>query len=156
MANQGNVCVLDDGYTESAYLARWPAELDKAAVYEAVRIRFRPATHRERVAFFEASKNRTETENDQRTVALIVRHVQEWDVRNRRGQIAPINTDTVRALKPMLFDRLFNIVLGYDCGDIDPEASREKLEELDRDAAAAAEEGKSVSDYRAERDEKNL
>ena len=63
----------------------------------------------ERLSGAEAAKRDTE---------FVATHLVEWDIRDTAGESVPITAVNCGRLLPRLFNRLLDIVAGYDIGDL--------------------------------------
>lgn len=142
------LCIIpqDDGYTEPFYVKAIPG------VYGSVRGRFRPLTHPERQVVTAKVATLAPVESSHYMLRTVCTFVKEWDIKNEKGAAVPLEPAKV-FLRGALLDRLFNIVCGFDGGDIDPEAGETKeqaIVNLEADLKAAA-----VGPTREELDLKN-
>jgi hypothetical protein len=137
--------LISDGYTETAFFAERPR------LHGPVTFRFRPFTHPQRYAVQKTISERSGTAQSAAVQAVIVRQVTEWTIVDAKGEPLAITPENVARLKPVLIERMFSCVMGYEAGDMGPEASVDLLT-LELEAAA---EGISVGEARERRDEKN-
>jgi hypothetical protein len=86
---------------------------------------------------------------------LVASKLTWWNVRGRDGQPLPITKANAAALPPNLWDRLTNILLGFDWGDLPPDATPEQKADFDR-AMAAQKAGELPGDVVVEAARKNL
>lgn len=140
---------IPDGYTESAYLAA--AE----RVHPALRFEYRPVTVKESAVYNRAVKTLEDEKLYEHAATWAAGRLISWDLADKSGQPVPVSAATLLALRPPLFFKLQAVLLGNSPGDLDPrlEAAAKAQEEQDRAAAEAA--GKTLAEWRAERDAKN-
>lgn len=122
-----DLAIIEDGYTMAGYIAAMPG------VYPAVSFSFRPALLRERQRFLDAAE-RPGADANLAAAELLAAKLQQWDVRDSQGQAVKIAADSLQRLKPRLFDRLFNVVIGAQASDPFPDGKR--LDQFDEAAAA--------------------
>lgn len=136
---------IPDGYTETGYIAEVPR------IHGEVRFTFRPMLNEERaIVYGRRAKELSPRELEQQFAAEIVARVNEWSLVQDDGSPLAITRENVLRLKPMLFQRLFQIVAGSDASDVDPtwpqeakaEVADAKIEAtlLDRPAGAVLQE----------------
>lgn len=85
---------------------------------------------------------------------LIVAKLTWWNVKGKDGKAAPITKANAAALPPNLWDRLTNVLLGFDWGDLPPDATPEQKADFER-ALAAEKAGIPPGDAAAEVARKN-
>ena len=146
--------LIQDGYTQKAHIAAVPG------LYPALDLEFRPALVEERSVLIDFGK----TERDKKKVRafsyqFLASHIQSWSID------AKVTPENVAKLRPLLYDRIENIVFGYDVGDSaegtdansEDEATAEmnRLIEAGNLAKEAVETGRSIGAVAEERNEKN-
>lgn len=139
--------VIEDGYTEPFFIKEIPG------IHSDVRGKQRPMLHQERYVIDERLRSVKSTEQSRVMIESIVRHVAEWDLKDRSGEPVKITYDSAKVLKNLLIERLYRIVLGVDAGDEDPErpfTSSQVSSEYE-----ALLEGANATIKQAERDEGN-
>lgn len=141
----------DDGYTEPAYIKAMNG------VHGEIRFTYRPMLIQEQSkATAEAAEaGRAKPERYDRVCAeRLAKHLLSWSIRGADGRPLAIEVNTLLRIKPMVFLRLWAIVLGTQASDIDPEWSEEQEAETaaDGDDAGPAPLGRE----RTEADEKNF
>ncbi|MBL8794797.1 MAG: hypothetical protein JNM56_12890 [Planctomycetia bacterium] len=141
--------VPEDGYTESAFI------LGVERIHPDLRFEYRPITLIESVAYSRAVKDLDGKELHEHSAKWAAGRLLSWDLRGKDGKTVPIQADMLTRLKPRLFYRMQAVLLGNEAPDIDPRLSAAKLEQEEKDRAAAAAAGKSLAEWRAERDQKN-
>lgn len=123
---------IDDGYTATAFIQ------GRANLYPDVRFSYRPCLtpDRDRINTVAAR------EPADKAVAVLAKSVAtrvvSWDLTDRTGAAVLVSAENVLRLKPALFTRLLNIVLGLEGGDTDPAAEdHERIDKLQQSADAA-------------------
>jgi predicted butyrate kinase (DUF1464 family) len=115
---------LPDGHTFEGYLSALPR------MYPAVRFSYRQIGNGERAEIrSRIAKAANPTEGEKVCARAIAKHVLAWDVRDAEGETVAIEADNVMRLQPILFARLFNVVMGVQPCDRDPNASDEENDE---------------------------
>lgn len=113
-----NIRSADDGYTKAGYIAQ------KEGFWNALRFKFRPATHAERTAYEDGIRDSKGAAASRVVCVAIAKHVESWDEVDAAGKPLPITADIVgRFENPYLVDRLYNIIRGWECSDPDPAAA---------------------------------
>lgn len=84
---------------------------------------------------------------------LVAAKLTWWNVQGKQGAAA-ITAENVAKLPPALWDRLTNVALGIDHGDLPPDASEQERAEFQA-ALAAEKEGRAPGDAQAEAARKN-
>lgn len=114
---------IDDGYTETGFIP----EVER--MHPAITFDYRPMTAQEWMQFLHEADALKLNEVQANQSKLTASHVTRWNLRDRAGNIVPINTSTMQKLKPQLSSKLFKIVSGQEASDAnpsDPEASDAK------------------------------
>lgn len=97
---------VDDGYTRKSKI------IGEERLYPDVIFTWRPTTNKLRVRynnFIGATKNKEQQE--MRGAECLAKHILEWDVIGKDGNVAPIDGKTLIQLHPELFNKLFEIVI---------------------------------------------
>ena len=136
----------DDGYTRSGYLT------EKLPLHTEVRFDYRPLTHQERYKFNDTITKRPGFEQSAMMCVMLARKIVSWNLTDAKGQPLAIEAGNVAKLVPVLIERMYSCVMGYEAGDLD--LAREAGEHID-DAMEAAVRQLTVGAVREERDEKN-
>ena len=147
--HQRSCFVPSDGYTEPGYVAELPG------IHGAVRFKFRPMRAEVRSRVMDGMKEKKTAEQDAIVAKMLAEHVVEWDLTDAKHQSVPRTVDTVRRLKPKLFYRLWDIVLGFDATDTDPAWGDETLEDHVEDILEVADSPAPIGTVREARDAKN-
>lgn len=130
-----------DGYEEKFYIAATPK------IHDAVRGRRRPMTIDERSEFLQLAGQQTIVQQQRAAAAWMAKQIIDWNV-----PIKPKDIEKSYNRLPFpLFSRLWNIVLGNDGGDDDPEDSKKQslqLAETKAEAEAAGVAPQDVADAR--------
>lgn len=119
---------IPDGYTAHGYIAAVPR------MYGALRFTYRPMPVDERSVLFDmVERQRDRKKGESMSAKTIQKHLVDWELQYDGAEVKPTWENVLR-LQPSLFVRLFNIVVGVDASDDDPELTRgEKESELDRE-----------------------
>lgn len=149
-ANGRLLAFIDDGQTEAAYIA------GQERLYPELRFEYRPALPSELSAYYRLMNATKDADADSVAATWAAARMVSWSVADRSGNPVTANAASMLRLRPGLFFRLLRIIRGDEAGDIDPSlaTAQQEQEKKDREAATAA--GKTLDQYRRERDEKNL
>lgn len=147
--HQRSCFVPSDGYTEPGYIAEVPG------IHGAVRFKFRPMRCEVRSRIMDGLKEKKSAEQDTIVAKMLAEHVVEWDVTDGKGKEVSRTVDNFRRLKPKLFYRLWDIVLGFDATDTDPAWNDETLADHVDDLLEASDSPAPISTVREARDGKN-
>lgn len=119
---------INDGYTYSGYIEAKPR------LHEAVRLKYRRATHRERyiISTAYADKQGTPISQSDHVIAVVCKYVKGWDLKwdhgPNKGQPVPIKAADVGKQEYAIIERCYAMVLRYDGGDPDPESTASQSE----------------------------
>ena len=139
-----------DGYTEPAYVKEVPGLLDGSMAFS-----YRPFLVEDRARILsEMEKMRSEAA-ELRAAQEIADRLTEWDLTDATGKPVPISLDIVRRLKPLLFARVWGILLGTEATDFDPDWDLEDKRRIVNEQAEAISRPAPVGNVREEGDEKN-
>lgn len=94
---------VSDGWDTQATIARVPGLIPQ------VSLTYRPATYREQQQFFAESGSPDAVKKERAVVALIKKHVSEWDL----DKIGLKSDDKIAKLKPLLINKLVDLITGY-------------------------------------------
>lgn len=110
--------IISDGYTERAWLAGVPH------LYPRVEFSYRPFLQEQLVAYQLQADKLTGLQLRQFAAGLLAAAVVEWDLKDGRGNVVPIDAAAMLRLKDRLFQRLLMVVstLEPPDGSIDPDA----------------------------------
>jgi hypothetical protein len=136
-----------DGYTEPGFVAAEPGR------HGNLRFLFRPALVEESMRLRDAALKMHADAFDRQAATFAAVKIVDWDVAGPRNQIT---AHAVSRLPPSQFTPLFQMIVGWEVSDIDPDWSantRERTRELERIAAQA---GRTPGEVREEQDERNL
>lgn len=107
---------IPDGYTQTAYLAELPN------MYPSVRFQFRPMLVMNQAIVNKELDMAGEDWQKRQTIAAkwIKQQVVNWDIKKPTGEdVDHNNVSEIIRLRPLLFQRIWNIVNGNDGGDLD-------------------------------------
>lgn len=102
---------INDGYNRTAYIAEVPG------IYDALKITYRPCTSEERSAHGDEVSGGGLVHGNKKASALLGKHIQSWSIPN----VKP-DANAMLKLNLNLFNRIYQIVLGNDGGDEEPNA----------------------------------
>lgn len=134
---------LDDGYTESGYIAALPG------LHGEVSFTFRPLTHAQRNAINGKIRDKQSGGETDLIAAALAKFVKSWSL----GQ--PITKAQVAQLRPVLLERMFAIVAGYAPSDTKPGDVASGRVDSDLDELEAVLAGSDPLSVREDRDAKN-
>jgi hypothetical protein len=137
----------NDGYTEKGYIA------EAKGLHPALRFEFRPVLQSERATYIQAIDELKPPQLKQAEAALVARHVTTWNLGDAKGAPVAVSEAMLSRLKPKLFNRLFQIVMGEEAGDEDPQAA--PVEGRGLDLLEAIRQGTTPGLVRQEADAKN-
>jgi hypothetical protein len=131
MENGEVLAFIEDGYTQSAYLKA------ESGIHPDVRFNFRPMTFQE-VQQLNSQLAQYEFDHDKRAILaaeVIQRKVASWDIKDRQGQTKPIEAGfIIRSMRPVVTQRIYNIVSGLEAGDVDRSAGAGYIQRLQDEA----------------------
>lgn len=141
---------ISDGYTESAYVK------GEDRVHGEFRFEFRPMLIEERsLLFSEAVERLPEDAKLKKRAAAVAVRIKSWSLLDAHGQAVGVDAGTLLRLKPPLFWRVLNIVMGLDPSDLDTAAGdADTLAAIDARLEASL-AGKTVAELREVSDAKN-
>lgn len=112
---------IPDGYTEGGYIS--PAD----GFHGPLRFEFRPMLVDERALLYgEAIKRLPEDAQLKKRAQAVASRIKSWSLLDAAGQAVPVNVDRLLRLKPELFYKLLNVVIGLEASDVDPEAALDR------------------------------
>jgi len=112
-----------DGYTEHGYLTGIPH------LYAELRFDYRPATLRQQSLFFEAASKLAGMKFRNAQAAFVKTQLVSWSMKDKDGVAVPITEANLIQLKPKLFNRFFDVVIGNEPSDDDPKGDAGPHEE---------------------------
>lgn len=136
-------------YTEPGYIAARPP------AHRALRFKFVPMMGEQRDKINAAYREGQGTyfRVGSREIAPFIK---EWSLLNGAGKPVPISVDSIRRLKPMLLDKLIDIISGAGVSDIDPDWTDEVKDVADDLTIAAGQPGADLpGEIREDADVKN-
>jgi hypothetical protein len=134
---------ISDGYTELGYIAAVDGMHGK------LRFTFRPLLPEE-VDEVQAVLSQDNVARSHEIIrGVLVRQVKSW------SDDLPVSADSLRTIRPSLWNRLYLIVSGQQPSDPDPEATAEERSGWVQDVLESGRTGQAVGQARAERDAKN-
>jgi hypothetical protein len=141
--------VPNDGYTEPGYLAAIPGKSVE------MRFTFRPLLSEEKRKLLETVEKLKPVQEVVRIAEVLAENIKSWDVVDAKGDAVPVNTTTMRRMKPSIFWTLWKIVAGDEPSDIDPQWTDAEKERVSGDQADAVEMPAPYGESREATDEKN-
>lgn len=143
------VAFISDACTLPGYIAAAPG------LYSALRFQYRPATMSERSAIL-TQQHEQPVDGFAPSAATVMAHkIVSWELPDSEAAAPPVSVESILSLHAELFRKLYVIVLGYEASAIDPAWPAEIADEVLRDEAEAAAQGRTVGDVGQERREKN-
>lgn len=140
---------INDGYTEEGFVAAVPG------LHGELRFTFRPFTVEERAQVTNGLRNVQPHLHNRKYAIEAAKKITAWSLRDGADKPVEVKADTVYAIRPALFDRLIDILLGYKPSDIDPQWAEAKKDEAVEDQFQAALAGTSIGQLAEEANEKN-
>lgn len=105
-----------DGYEKQCYIAG----VDR--LHPEMRLTIRQMLQVDRGKYNKELAKTTGEAVEHEAAKLVQSRLISWDLMNGDGKVAPIRVEWILKLQPMLFSRIYDIVLGHDGGDPDPKA----------------------------------
>jgi hypothetical protein len=143
---------IDDGYTTATFIKGIKGHFDDFYCER------RPTLTRDRnKASGRAARAERVGDWDEHDAAyneLVAAKLSWWNVRDSKGKPAEITPANVALLTPALWDRLTNVALGFDAGDLSPDATAEEKAAFEV-ALAKQKAGEAPDQAQAEADTKN-
>ena len=133
---------ISDGYTETGFIAAVDG------LHGELRFTFRPMLPEE-VDEVQAVLDQEHVARSHEIIrGVLVRHIKSW------SDGLPVTADSLRTIRPSLWNRLYLIVSGRQASDPDPKATPQERSSWVNDVLEAGKTGE-VGAVRAERDAKN-
>lgn len=107
---------IDDGYTEKSFVREEPR------LYPAVRFEHRPTPLQELVSYRRDVAKLSDLDTYKHAAKFLAGKLVSWDLKDGKGDPAPMTADMLIRLRHPLFLRMLNIVLGLEAPDQDHEA----------------------------------
>lgn len=109
---------IPDGYTRPGYIQAVPR------LYDSLRFEYRPSRRITRAKHFrDLDKVKNDDDKSERVACdFIASRLVSWDAKNEEGESIPLSSATLGDLEPVLFERLYTIILGNAIPDEDPES----------------------------------
>lgn len=134
---------INDGYTEAGYIAA------VERMHGEMRFTYRPMLPEE--------VDEAQAVLDQNNVArshglirgILVKRIIDW------SSDLPVTVESLRTIRPVLWNRIYMIVAGRSPSDPDPKATPEDVSTWTQDMLEAGGTGGTVGEARTERDSKN-
>jgi hypothetical protein len=139
---------IEDGETRDGFVAPIPR------LHDGARFKFRPTLSRERAIILDAMGNKSEPDGTDLAGAVLAERVQKWDVKRKNGDIVPLVPAHTVKIHPALLQSIYQIILGIQPSDPDPQAGPSGDPNEGARALEAALSGKPGPDTR-EGQEKN-
>ncbi len=141
---------LADGYTQPAYLKGVPN------LYEDLRFTYRPAVIEERSQIL-ANFSTTKPDAFDRKVALfLAQKIKSWDIVDPPGQDVEVTAAAILRLPPELFQKLWQVVGGFEACDTDPDWPADAIERADAELFESALSGSTIGAARETLERKNF
>lgn len=139
--------IIPDGYTEEGYIAEVPG------LHPALRFAYRPMLNLERDVLQNLAAKESPQRINQAFTDAAVSRLQSWGATDQQGDPLAINAKNFSRLRPALFNRVYNIIAGYQPSDPDPAKVVESDEE--RQLLEAVTHGRPIGEVRQEEHEGN-
>lgn len=124
---------IHDGYTLPGYIAAAPR------LHPSLQFTFRPILSQNRAVIFRQIASANDPRREESLAAQAVKaQLVEWDLKDHKGEIVPIDVPAILRVQPRLMNRLFRIVMGDEAGDEDPNLSDEQRSDAVEAELAAA------------------
>ncbi len=134
---------INDGYTETGFVAAVDG------MHGELRFTYRPMLPEEVDAVQAVLDQDNVARAHEAIRGVLVKQVKGWSDK------LPITADSLKTIRPLLWNRLYMIVAGRSPSDPDPNATPEESSGFVRDILEAGRTGQSVGEVRAEADAKN-
>jgi len=145
--------IIRDGYTRTAKLEPRPG------LHDGLSFRFRPMLAHQVDAVTDSVRKCRDRGQYQEARLVVARAMEkqlaEWDESADDGAPVPIKASEIALLPPAMLTRLFDIVSGFDPGDLPTDATDEEQDEYLRCLTESHETGKAPGRIAEEADEKN-
>lgn len=105
---------IDDGYTEEGYIA------GVAGIHGPLSFTYRPMLPETRDRLLR-SQQRDIAAGHKEARTELAKHVQDWDLKDRKGNAVPKTAANIGQLRPLIQDKLFSIVAGQIASDVNPD-----------------------------------
>lgn len=110
---------IEDGETRAGYVAEIPR------LHEGARFAFRPCLSRERAVILAHMQKQTEPDGVDFAGAVIAQRVQTWDLKRKNGELVPLTPEHTVRIHPALLQSIYQIILGLQASDPDPNAAQD-------------------------------
>lgn len=129
---------IHDGYTVAGYIQEVPR------LYPAVRFTFRPVLSQNRAVVFQEIQLTTDARKGETIAAELVKsQILSWDIVDHEGNAVEITTTNALRIQPLLFNRLFKVIIGDRAPDEDPNVSAPQRNRDSEASLAAALSGET-------------
>ena len=134
---------IDDGYTQAGFIAA------REGMHDDLRFTYRPMLPEE-VDKVQAVLEREDVLASHAAIrGVLIDKLKDWSDK------LPITADSLRRLRPVLWNRIYLIVAGRQPSDPDPTATPEQRDSWLADVMESGKAGQTVGEARAEADAKN-
>lgn len=122
-SGNGHYGYIDDGFTLDGRLNA------VERLYPALKFKYRPILITNRSAIFSAIAKCGDDSTKAEAIAAraIKAQLVEWDLKNRKGELVPLEVASILRLQPTLNQRLFSVCMGSSAPDADPDEKPESL-----------------------------
>ena len=145
--------VIRDGYTKTAVVKPVPG------IHDGISLRYRPMLpHQVDAVTYSVEEKRRARQYEAANLlygSAIAKHLLEWSEVDQEGKPLPRSAQNIASLPPPLFRQVFNIVSGYEAGDLPEQASEDEQDQYLRDLEAEALTGLPPGPAGLEADQKN-
>lgn len=120
--------VENDGWVQDGYIKAHEPMEGREVLYSELFFRYRPTPpmesrqHTAKIGRLIAMPNDDQTmASEWAAIDFLTTKITEWSLVNRGGHPVAVSRESLSALNPSLFRRLYNIVLGFDTSDHRPD-----------------------------------
>jgi hypothetical protein len=140
---------LADGYTQPGFLKGVPN------LFEDLRFTFRPAVVEERSQILTGYSSSKADAFDRKVAQFLAQKIKSWDVVDQYEQDVAVSAAAILRLPPELFQKVWQVVGGFEACDTDPNWPDETIDRTDAEQLESALSGSTVGEVREALDAKN-
>lgn len=141
---------LADGYTQPAYLKGVPN------LYEDLRFTYRPAVVEERSQIVATFGNAKPDAFDRKVAQFLAHKIKSWDVVDSQGGEVEISATAILRLPPELFQKVWQVVGGFEACDTDPDWPDDAIARADAELFESALSSTTIGAARETLERKNF
>src|SRR5581483_448182 len=139
----------DDGYSEPFVILGVPR------LYPRDEGRFRPMVLEQLIDYWRVSEKLNELQIRKLVATYLAAQIEEWDLKDAKGEVWPLTQASMMRVKHKLFGRLFRMVSGDEAPDLEPGKPAEIRDEDLEAAIEAAKTGRPLHEVREDRQRGN-